>query len=629
MNNKQEVKGERCGKFLSLLSKYWDLLPFVAVWSLMLLLDSATLYRVSEQSLFLFSKHFFAEAMALPGGLLSYLGAFFIQFFHYPVLGVTIYTLLLYGLYALTKRVFAVPREWSVVAFVPVALVLAYSTQLGYWIFYIKVQGFYYMALLGVLISLLAVWACYKLKPGYRGGVILGWSFLTFPLFGVYSLVASAVMAVATFVDTVRAKKGVLFGVAALVVAGCAVYAVPLWYYYNVYSVMSLKHIHFAGTPIHQWVMYSEQLFPNGIFEYWIPLVLLPVAYCVLAIFKGGYSLLQASNYKVVLSVKAVLFAVILLFGYMYWYSDTNFSVENKQNRAMWNEDWKAVAEYSKESRVPTRQVVLNKNMALVKLGRAGEDAFKYPDGSADIAHPAVVHLTQTGGMMNYFQYGKFNFCYRWCIENSVEYGWRVEYLKHAVRSMLLSGQHKLAMRYINIMKSTLFYRSWAEEMEELVKTPSKISKISEYKVPLLMYSYADALEQDDSYVEMYLSNSMQYSYAPSDSRLYAEVAVLHTLIRKDVKLFWEAMSRYVSKGKMTRVPYHFQEAIQLFTNLSKDIQTNIPIEESVKKRFERFITKTQEYKNMSEVEMAPHFVEEFGDTYWYYYFFVREIRTN
>lgn len=625
---KEQAAGRSCPECAGM-SKYLMLLPFIIVWALLVFVDGATLFRVSEQSLFLFSEHFFTEAMVLPGGLLSYLGTFFIQFFHYPALGATIYVGMLYLLYALTKRVFAIPSRWNLLALLPVAVVLACSTQLGYWIFYIKVQGFYYMPLLGCIISLLPVWFCNNLRPGYRNVVVFLWPLLTFPLFGVYSLAASAVMAVGSLASTIKERKGVLFGVIAVLLSAVAIYAVPLWYYYNVYSVMAVEHIHFAGLPIHQWVTYSEKLYPDGIMEYWLPFILLPAIYALLAVLKNFFHTEKSVVYWRTKLIK-VLFAVAMAaFCYMYWYKDTNFAVENKQNVAIWDEDWEAVAEYSRECDVPTRQVVLNKNMALLKLGRAGEDAFKYPEGSADINHPAAVHLTQTGGMMNYFQYGKFNFCYRWCIENSVEYGWRAEYLKLAARSMLLSGQHKLAMRYIDILKHTLFYRSWAMEMEKMVKNPALISKAPEFKMPLLMYTYGDVLDQDESYVEMYLSNSMMRTYSSSDSWLYAEAAVLHSMVRKDVNSFWQALARYVGKGKLTRVPHHFQEAILLFTNLSNDITTNIPIDRSVKKRFEGFLQRTKKYKGMSEVEMAPYFKEDYGDTYWYFYFFVREIKTN
>ena len=605
---------------------------FVAVWALLAFGESATLFRVAEQPLFLYNGHFFREAMALPAGFLSYLGTFFIQFFYYPWLGATVYVLLLLALYALTKRVFNIPARWSLLALLPVALVLAYSTQLGYWIFYIKIQGFYYMALLGTLASLLVAWICLKYKALYAPVVIL-WAVGGFMLFGAYALVGAVVVAVASLVDRIKGHYGSLYVVSAslMLVAVCVLaWAVPQYmYHYNIYSNTMLSHIPFAGLPVHQWVDNAE-MYPNGIFEYWLPIALLPVVYLLLALLRGslagdgcGKKCWQCAVVQVVVAACVVVFTAV------YWYSDVNFDVENKQNKAMWEEDWEAAAAYAMDSKLPTRQIVLNKNMALLKLGRLGEEAFKYPDGSADINHVGVVHLTQTGGMMNYFQYGKFNFCYRWCIENAVEYGWRAEYLKHAARCMLLSGQHKLAMRYINILKETLFYRSWACEMEKYVNEPQLISKQDEFRMPLLMYGYNDALELDDSYVEVYLSKSMTNTFTSGDSRLYAEAAVTFALVRKDVKLFWDTMSRYIGKGKLTRVPHHFQEAIILFTNLNKDVTTNIPIDYMVKTRFESFIKEIQKYKGMKEEEMAPYFVEEYGDTYWYFYFFVRNIKTN
>lgn len=607
---------------------------FIVVWALLAFWEDATLFRVSEQSLFLFNTHFFNQAVALPAGFLSYLGTFFIQFFYYPLLGATVYVLLLFALYWLTKKVFEIPARWSLLALLPVAVVLAYSTQLGYWIFYIKIQGFYYMALLGTLASLLVAWVCLKYKRLYAPLMLL-WIVGGYMLFGAYALGGAVIIAVASLVDRVKGRYGAVYIASAammLVAVLFMVYAVPqLMYHYDFYSNTMLRHMPFAGLPVHQWVFGNAEMYPNGILLYWLPIMLLPVVYLLLALLRGSLSGGDEGNNRNVpfIIVQVVLAVAIVAFTCGYWYNDLNYRIENKQNRAMWSEDWEAVAEYAKESPLPTRQIVLNKNMALLKLGRLGEEAFKYPDGSAEIAHPGVVHLTQTGGMMNYFQYGKFNFCYRWCIENSVEYGWRADYLKHAVRCMLLSGQHKLAMRYINILKNTLFYRSWAEGMEKFIKEPQLISTHPEFKVPLLLYNYRDALELDDSYVEVYLSTSLSKTFAPEDTRTYAEAAVVFAMVRKDVNLFWDALGRYIGKGKLKRVPHHFQEAIILFTNLNKDITTNIPIDFKVENKFKSFIGEIQKHKGMKEEEMAPYFVEKYGDTYWYFYFFVRNIKTN
>ncbi len=617
-------KKSRCNSFRKIAIAVF----FVAVWAVLAFWDGDTLFRAGEQSLFLYKMQFFKESMALPAGFLSYLGAFFVQFFYYPVLGAAIYVALLALLYKLTKKVFDIPGRWSLLALLPVVFVLATDTQLGYWIFYIKIQGFYYMALLGTIISLCAVWLGYKMRPAMRGLFMIVWTFLTFPLFGVYSLGAAAVMSISALVDSIKARRGILFGFITFVVGASALYSVPLYYYYKVYPTMAVEHIPFAGVPITQWITYSKETFPDGIMEYWVPFILLFVVYMLFPLFKGSFAAESKDCKARCIAVQAVMLVVMLSFVWIYWYKDNNFRIENMQSRAMWNEDWEAVAEYAKDTDLPTRQIVMNKNMALLKLGRALDEAFKYPDGSAVIAHPGVVHLTQTGGMMTYYQYGKFNFSYRWCIENSVEYGWRNEYLKHALRTQLLSGNHKLASRYVEILKHTLFYRSFAEKAEWLIEHPEKISEQKEYNMPLLMYTYNDALELDDSYVEVYVSNSLTNTFTQNDSRLYTEAAVLQAMVRKDVKLFWSTMSRYLSKGRINRVPLHIQEAVVLFTNLSQDVKTNIPIDEIVNLRFKNFLSKTRQYKGMKEKEMAPYF-EEFRNTYWYFYFFVREIKTN
>ena len=49
-----------------------------------------------------------------------------------------------------------------------------------------------------------------------------------------------------------------------------------------------------------------------------------------------------------------------------------------------------------------------------------------------------------------------------------------------------------------------------------------------------------------------------------------------------------------------------------------------------IQQRFREFMKLTSKYKGMTEEQMAPYFKEAgFGDTYWYFYFFVRNIKTN
>lgn len=652
---------------------------FALIWCLFVFYEPAFLYRVEEMSAFLFTEPYFNELFSVPAGMLSYMGCFFVQFFYYPILGATIYTALLFLVYVLTKRVFNIPARFSLVALLPVVMLVASNVQLGYWIFYLKLPGYFYVAVLGVIISLLAIWAFKKLPSLLRLPFVAVWVFAAYPLMGVYASAAAVVMAVCALSDSFAHRRGYMLAGLVVTLVALLVTFVPEFYYYY-YTTISSEYIYLAGTPSYQWT--------NAIYEkvehettsrwfdvrfYWIPFFLLVITYIAFPVLS---SLRRYFAKKSLLPFYSSLVVVLFssLFLYSHWFTDENFRVENKQNVAMWNEDWEAVAEYAMEVKEPTRQIVLNRNIALLKLGRAGNEMFKYPDGSAEIIAPMAVHLTHTGGKMVYYQYGKFNFCYRWCVENAVEYGWRFEFLKHAVRSMMLSGEYVLAGRYINILKQSIFHRAWAEEQEQYLNNPDAIVANPDFAMPLYMTTYEDALSVDESFVEAFLTKDFK-NITREPSPLYAEVALVNALTRKDRKAFWGLMDIYMryniqvdEQGRpKQKLPLCYQEAYILFKQLEMqqpqaarnidvaDLERGFEptfISPQVKERFARFAQKVAMHNSANaplnrafpeeksdststaktktgNMFVAPHFACEYGDTYYYYFYFVNKIKTN
>ena len=611
---------------------------FVAVWGVLSFYENATLFRISDQSQFLLSEVFFNEMISAPAGLLSYAASFLVQFFHYPALGAAIYVSMLLAVYLLTRKVFDIPGRYSLLALFPVAALLASNTQLGYWIFYLKVPGYYYMALLAVLAILSALWLYKRLGAGWRIPFALAWLAVGYPVLGVYALAGAVLMAVMTIADVDGVKGNKWLHKAAVIAVVAGIFAVP-YIYYHIYTTVALKNAYMVGLPYSQWIFeYVKKVehesfsYWHWIYLYWIPFILLMLSFMALPFAGKVKRRLPALGSAVGVNVVSLLLVALLLS--VFWYNDTNFRIENKQNKAMWNEEWRKVADYAAEADVPTRQIVMNKNLALLKLGVAGNEMFNYPDGSSEILSPMIVHLTQTGGKMTYFQYAKFNFCYRWCVEDAVEYGWRNEYLKHAARSMLLSGEYKLAQRYLNILKGTLFYRGWAEELETFIEKPELIAKEKEFYLPLQMTCYSDALDVDESFVEVFLTKN--FSYIPENaSPLYIETALTSAMIRKDMKAFWFAFDKYLRVCNPKKLPKHYQEAVLLFMNLDKSNTVTIGdafmercISSSNQRRLASFVGKTKQYKGMDEAEMAQYF-DDYDDTYFYFYFFVRKIKTN
>lgn len=632
---------DRCKDRGLLYARYLPLLFFVVIWAMLAFYDYSTLYRLEQQSLFLFDDLFFKETVSVPAGMLSYIGSFLVQFFYYPPLGAAIYVALLFVVYRLTAKAFALPVRYSFLALLPVVLLLATDTQLGYWIFYLKLPGYYYVALTGTIISLLALWLFRNLCPSIQILFVVVWTVAAYPLMGVFALFSSLIMGVCAVVQSLGNRRSLLLSSVTLLVSILSVVFFPLYCYYEVYDNVAKELMYTAGVPSYQWtaelvskVEHSDTSRWYSIYFYWSPFFMLAASYAALSV-SGLFRRKSRGKYLPQILAAATLLSIVAVM-YLYWYRDTNFRIENKQDRAMWQENWQEVADLARETELPTRQIVLNKNIALIKKGTAASEMFTYPDGSSDILSPMAVHLTHTGGKMLYFQYGKFNFSYRWCVENAVEYGWRVEFLKHAVRSMLLSGEYDLARRYIKILKRTLFHRSWAEEMEHLADNPELIAEVPEFKVPLSMACYPDALEVDDSFVEMYLSKTFQ-NFFPEFTKEYLDAAISMSLVRKDSKLFWFLFDKYVRiAAEQGTLPKHYQEAFLLFYNLDKGKTVQIGgdfmerfISPSTKRRLDAFIKKTSQFKGMKESQMAPYFKEEYGDTYFYFYFFVRKIKTN
>ena len=860
-----------------LLANLYAIISLVVVWAALVFNEQALLFRVNELSVFLYDDLFYEEMMSAPAGFLSYIASYLVQFFHNPVMGATIYVLLLFLVYWLTYKVFDISRKLRPLAMIPVAALLASNTQLGYWIFYLKVPGFYYVALVGVIFSLLAAWVVKKSHIYLKPVLVAAWMYFAYPYFGVYAIVSGVVIAVHSLCLSLgnnRTWQKIVFSSATVVVSAVMYHHVPESYYAD-YTTVPRDEMLTAGLPVSQWkgdhipdneekenvvsvirgvngkvgypvdreltkfklnidasfsnkairsakddlfaseninrpldgkrytftfvgkdgaeyylrqvgdsitlavrngkipqagqfvcesesdvkefvafktntgkylvwdvaqgqdgLMYSvglasskseghtrcavmkmksgvedkSQLFGlvnllvfdsnavlskdiqplfvagygDGVIKggqtpsfsdghtsalrveevgfkpapfslsmtdrsmwynveiYWLPFWLLLVAYGILAItplftFMTPRQTMVAKYLPYAVSV--VVAALLAVFSYFFWYDNENFRIENEQNKAMWDEDWKLVAKLAKETDEPTRQVVMNKNIALLKLGRSGDKLFTFPEGSADIEAPIPVRLAQTGGKMAYYQYGKFNFCYRWCVEDAVEYGWRVEYLKHAVRSMLLAGEYRLAERYINILKRTKYYADWANDMEKYINSPGLLEKKKEFAMPLEMSCYDDALDVDESYVEAYLTKNL--TNIPEEmSRTYADAALVSALTRKDSRAFWSLLEYYVNNFYMDapsskKLPVHYQEAVLLFMNLDKG-KTQLPqafldrfVSRGVEAKMKSFMSLVSQHKGKNEEQMAPYFKPDFGNTYFYFYFFVRNIKTN
>ena len=593
-------------------------LVFAAVvWVLLNVFEHEYLFRVQELSLWLPTKVYFDERMLVPGGLMSYIACFFMQFFYYPMLGSLIYVALLLVVQWLTMKVFRIPARHGLLALIPATLILCCSMEAGYWIFQIKTQGYFYSMLVGFLFTLSAM-RLYQVAGGWwRYLVVIGVAAVGYPCFGFYASLALAGIALWALNSGEEGR-----GMAALLCLA-AIVATPILYY-SVYEQTRFADMFAVGMPAFEFS--KRDLFT------WIPYILLylfPLVMVFIPLKHAG----EAVHEKAFLIESLATAAFMLALGFVFWSRDPNFRAEIKMNHHMERLEWRKALDVAKrQKQTPTRLIVLNKNLALLKLGRAGDEMFHYLDGGEAPKSPLQIRLMQVGGKMLYYHYGRMNFCYRWCLEDAVEYGWKVDYLKYMVRTSLISGEPALAQKYINTLKKTLFYRGWAGKYEKMVQNPSLIAKDREMATILPLYQYSDQLDGDNSLVEIYLLNYFAHNYSDVTNPMFDEAALMSALTLKDIPTFWNCFFRYANSHSTSRMPVHYQEAALLYGNLEKNVDiSQMPFDKMVEARFKDFMRFAQKHA-VENVERDPEakklFYDRFGKTFWYFYFFIRDVKS-
>ena len=136
--------------------------------------------------------------MVEPGGLLSWAGTWFTQFFFHPWVGVLMLCGWWWLLMWLIKRTFRITNRWSILMLIPVALLLLTNMDMGYWIYMLKLRGHFFISNIGTTAVVALLWGfrCLHDKYLYRATYIFVVCALGYPLLGIYGLAAALLMGV-------------------------------------------------------------------------------------------------------------------------------------------------------------------------------------------------------------------------------------------------------------------------------------------------------------------------------------------------------------------------------------------------------------------------------------------------
>lgn len=576
--------------------------------------ESDYLWKAQELNLFLDTPLFLRQQMVEAGGLLIWAGCWFTEFFYHTWMGVTLLCLWWTLLMLIAGKAFRIPMKWATLLLIPVAALLLTDVDLGYWLYYLKLRGHFFVATIGTTLAVGSVWL-FRLVPQrlfLRQVYVVISSAVLYPLIGFYGLLATLLCGVLAWRldDMNRMQRLLTTGLALL-----SIVFFPLFYYNYVYYQTNIVNIWWQGLPL--FVIDKEYA------AYYIPYYIIVVSLVALALLYGH---LKDTTVKspVKWGICQVLLIAALVFGVQrYWYKDYNFHKELTMQHLMTELDWEGVREEAASlDDEPTRAIVMMKNLALFHLGRQGDTMYNYRTGAKASDAPFPVSMVEVVGVPLYFHYGQYNYCYRWCMEDGVERGWRAEKLKYFIRCSLVSGETRIVRKYLNLLKHTRYHSEWAAHYETLLDK-KELYADPEFEAIFHLTKSDDVLSSDNTIIEKFLMT--QFANHPSNDTLYHEQAVYAALWTKDIATFWRNFFTYAQSHLGQHMPTHLQEAAYMYGQLEKNIDiSHMPFDKNVIQTYHDLIQAAKECGNMSEEGMARALYPRFGHTYYYDYYFIR-----
>lgn len=555
---------------------------------------------------------FIADMMSMPCGFVGYIASMMQSCFAMPWLGALLLTLLLVALAESMRRVFKVSAAWSGLCLVPSFMLILNYTEVGYMLWLVKTPALAFTMPLGMLISVgLTATAMVFHKLWIKLVLIVLYATVGYWLFGLFGLLACLFVVLPIITEVIRTRQwkhlSIILGILLLALV------LPRVMYGQGLFAMRVQDIYVAGLPDYIW---------NDAERYLYYPALVAIAFCLLL---STTLFTQKNIVCLIVSLMGMIVAAICLFNYTY--RDSNFFDTLKQKQALEQGDYERVLDIARTAETPpTRIQVMLTREALWQTGQAGDKMFAYPDGDTPCNSPRQFqYMRLLCGRLFYYLEGKVNYAYRWCMEDMVEYGRRPDYLCYMTKCALVNGEWKLADKYLDALDHTLWYKDFATKYRTYVTDHSLVSKDKEMATIKPLLRYNDVLDGDGGMIELFILNS--YAYSNGGSREIVERALMNSLIIKNLDNFWYRFMALLP-GWNGHIPVHFQEAALMVAQLQGGVDTSkLPIDNAIRERFAQLVEKSGQ--NGDNASNAYLLKPEFGDTYWYYYFFVEGLKTN
>lgn len=555
------------------------------------LLHAEFLSYQEQYQLFLFSADYAAERFSVAGGLADYVGEFLTQFYILPAAGAAIVALVLVGLQlAVWSLVGARNLHTYVLSFLPSVLMAGYLLD----------ENVLLSFPVAVTLSLLSVKLFRKITAGAAAlRVLFVEVYLAlYWLLGAASVLFAAIVIVGWFV---RVRNGV--------------WLMALW----LLVVALLPYVVFGVPFLNQYA--PAQIFA-GINYYRVPNVFPTLQWCVMLV-----AFLLSIGIDYCSRIKSARMSVIIATGIAIVVGIASYSANYDADKArvfrfdylVRNQRWQDIVDYADHVQPRDNFSLQCTNLALAKLGLLSERMFDFHQndiGSLVAAYErnnttclATAEIFYHLGMIN--SAFRYNFDLQESILNNRKSG---RFMRRMVECLIVNHKYKAAFKYINKLKQSLFYRSWALHAEACLGNDELVDshRIWGEKRRLrfkneFLYNYSEIEKMFGQLaVQKGSNNLLAWNY-------FCAALLLKGQLQNFAGYYHFAADKY----NQTIIPIHHQEALAFFWTLGHSSFDGLPyqLSPSLTQRLMSFARIYQQHPNEPQL-----WRESFGNTYWFYY---------
>ena len=170
-------------------------------------------------------------------------------------------------------------------------------------------------------------------------------------------------------------------------------------------------------------------------------------------------------------------------------------------------------------------------------------------------------------------------------------------------------------------------YRKWAESQRELLADRNRMENTEPYKSIIPYISGESVMSNDMAKTEVFLLNHFAEQRPKDATPQYDRAALLFAMRSQDITRFWNQMLYYVSSNDFNKLPRSVQEAAILYNNLEKK-GIQLPYDQAVRESYDSFNRFVSSHPLRSLKESDYIYSQKFGKTFFYYYYFIRNLQT-